>query len=152
MLTRFWFFVGLMTLSFGWANANAQTQAQTLNLNPGLWEYTNELRFSEDAEPETQVFESCVTRQDLDSGQFMQQDIDACEMVEQRFSPNQMVYSMACQGPEGTTLDIEANVELNGDRAQGVINNTVVTPMGEMGMVVNLTARRIGPCPQADSN
>ena len=150
MLYRFYFVVMLTSLSLGWISPHAQ--AQTLNLNPGLWEYTNELRFDEGAEPETQVFESCVTRDDLDSGQFMQQDIDACEMVDQQLSPNRMVYSMTCQGPEGTALDIQADIQLSGDEAQGVINNSVVTPMGEMSMVVNLTARRLGPCPDPDSN
>jgi len=127
------------------------SHAQTLNLTPGLWEYTNELRFDEAAEPETQVFEGCVTEADLESGQFMQQDIDACEMNEQQLRRNQMVYSMTCQGPEGTSLEIEANIQLDGDAASGVINNTVITPMGEMSMAVNLTARRIGPCPDSDS-
>ncbi|GEM_PF-3145577 len=145
MQRQFWCLIALCYLGLGLVGQTAQ--AQPLNLNPGLWEYTNELRFDNADEPQTQVFESCVTEADLASGQFMQQDIEACEMTEQRLQPNQMIYSMTCQGPEGTSLDIEADIELNGDNASGVINNTVLTPAGELSMTVNLTARRVGPCP-----
>lgn len=149
MWMRFGFLLSVLLIGLGSEATTAQSPA--LNLNPGLWEYTNELRFEGNSEPETQVFEGCVTQEDLDSGQFMQQDIDACEMTDQQLSPNRMVYTMACQGPEGSALTIEADIELNGDTAQGVINNTVTTPAGDMAMAVNLTARREGPCPESES-
>lgn len=126
--------------------ASAPTYAQSINLNPGLWEYTNELSFGEGRTPQTQVFEDCVTAEDLSEGTFMMQDIDACEVVEQQTRFDRMTYVMNCLGPEGTTLAIDARIEFDGDTAQGVINNTVATPLGDMDMVVNLSARRLGEC------
>lgn len=126
--------------------ASAPTYAQSINLNPGLWEYTNELSFGEGRTPQTQVFEDCVTAEDLSEGTFMMQDIDACEVVEQQTRFDRMTYVMNCLGPEGTTLAIDARIEFDGDTAQGVINNTVATPLGDMDLVVNLSARRLGEC------
>lgn len=125
--------------------------AQPLNLNPGLWEYTNVLQLTESAEPQTQVFEGCVTQADLDDGAFMRQDIAGCEMIEQQLSADQLSYAMNCQGPEGTELRIAAEIAFNGDTATGVINNIVATPMGDMTMVVNVTARRVGECDTTES-
>lgn len=132
------------------AIANAPTYAQSINLNPGLWEYTNELSFGEGRAPQTQVFEDCVTAEDLSEGSFMMQDIEACEVVEQQMRFDQMTYVMNCMGPEGTTLAIDARIEFDGDTAQGVINNTIATPLGDMKMVVNLSARRLGDCEAPD--
>ncbi len=129
---------------------SASTQAQSINLNPGLWEYTNELTFIEGSEPRVQVFEDCVTAEDLENSGFMMQDIDACEVVEQEILFDRMTYVMNCLGPEGTTLAIDARIEFDGDSATGVINNSVVTPLGEMDMVVNLSAKRLGDCDPED--
>lgn len=119
--------------------------AQRVNLVPGLWEYTNTLQMGE-GEPRVQVFEGCVTQAELDDGDFMLQDIEACEMAEQTVTERRMDYVMNCQGPEGTQLSIEARITFDGERAEGVINNTVMTPMGDLAMAVNVSARRIGPC------
>lgn len=129
---------------FGFASVSIH--AQSINLNPGLWEYTNELSFGEGRTPQIQVFEDCVTAEDLSEGSFMMQDIDACEVVEQQTRFDRMTYVMNCLGPDGTTLAIDARIEFDGDTAQGVIKNTVATPLGDMDMVVNLSARRLGEC------
>lgn len=129
---------------------STSSQAQSINLNPGLWEYTNELTFVEGSEPRVQVFENCVTAEDLENSGFMMQDIDACEVVEQEILFDRMTYVMNCLGPEGTTLAIDARIEFDGDRATGVINNSVQTPLGEMDMVVNLSAERLGDCDPED--
>jgi len=129
---------------------SASIQAQSININPGLWEYTNELTFIEGSEPRVQVFEDCVTVEDLENSGFMMQDIDACEVVEQEILFDRMTYVMNCMGPEGTTLAISARIEFDGDSASGVINNSVVTPLGEMDMVVNLSAKRLGDCDPED--
>lgn len=124
--------------------------AQRLNLEPGLWEYTNELRMGESGEPKVQVFEGCVTQAELDDGDFMLQDIEACDMIEQRISQDQMNYVMNCQGPEGTAIAIVAEIKFNGDTAEGTIQNRISTPMGELAMSVNVSARRIGECDETE--
>jgi len=141
---------GVFLLGTFFLMATPNLWAQRINLEPGLWEYTNEMRMGDQGEPRTQVFESCVTQADLDSGDFMVQDIDACEMVEQQISANQLTYSMNCQGPEGTKLAVVAEISFDGDRASGVLNNTIATPMGDLAMAVDVAARRIGPCPEQD--
>ena len=130
--------------------ASASAHAQSININPGLWEYTNELTFIEGSEPRVQVFEDCVTAEDLENSGFMMQDIEACEVVEQEILFDRMTYVMNCMGPEGTQLAIDARIELDGDSASGVINNSVATPLGEMDMVVNLSAKRLGDCDPED--
>ncbi len=144
-LASSFFMMALITLA-GLPNAFAQR----LNLEPGLWEYTNELRMGESGEPRVQVFEGCVTQAQLDDGDFMLQDIEACDMIEQRISENQMNYVMNCQGPEGTSIAIVAEIKFNGDTAEGTIQNTVSTPMGDLAMSVNVSARRIGECDETE--
>lgn len=121
--------------------------AQRINLEPGLWEYTNTLQMGEMGNPQTQVFEDCVTQEQLDEGEFMFQEMDGCELVEQRISFDEMTYVLNCEGPEGTQVSVSAELTFDGDTAEGVIQNTVAAPMGSLVMTVNLSARRKGPCP-----
>jgi len=150
MSLRFTHSARLSLLALFLVLGSVSIQAQSVNLNPGLWEYTNELTFIEGSEPRVQVFEDCVTAEDLENSGFMMQDIDACEVVEQEILFDRMTYVMNCLGPEGTTLAIDARIEFDGDSATGVINNSVVTPLGEMDMVVNLSAKRLGDCDPGD--
>ncbi len=124
--------------------------AQAVNLEPGEWEYTNELTIGESFSPETQVFTDCVTEDEIREGVLLGLTLEGCDVHDQTISRDGMRYVMTCEGPEGTKLSIDADIDFFGDRATGVINNTVATPLGDMAMVVNLTARRLGECSEAD--
>ena len=123
--------------------------AQAVNLEAGEWEYTNELVFGPGMSPQTQVFTDCVTEDEIKEGSLLGLTIEGCEIHEQRIWEDGLRYVMTCTGPEGTSLSVDAEIEFDGDRASGVIRNTVATPMGDLEMLVNMTARRLGDCSES---
>jgi hypothetical protein len=143
MLSIRWKIFSLVAL--GCVGINA-VMAQAVNLQAGEWEYTNELVFGGGLTPQKQIFTDCVTEDEIKEGALLGLTIDGCEIHEQRISTNNMHYVMTCEGPEGTRLSVDANIEFDGDTAQGVIKNLVATPLGDMEMTVNMTARRLGDC------
>ena len=127
----------------------ASAVAETPNIEPGLWEYSNKMSFSGDIPipDQEQTTEECLTDEDIAEGEAFLDNVEACEITHKDLRRDGMNYVMTCNQAEGMQMTMEANMQFNGDSANGTITGNMETPMGAMAMNITMTGRRIGDCP-----
>ncbi|NBB93354.1 MAG: DUF3617 family protein [Gammaproteobacteria bacterium] len=127
----------------------ATANAETPNIEPGLWEYNNKMSFVGDVPipDQEQTSEECVTAEDIEQGDAFLDDVDECEITHKDLRRDGMDYAMTCTQPDGTQMTMEAEMSFAGDSATGNITGNMETPMGAMQMNITMTGRRIGDCP-----
>ncbi len=125
--------------------------AETPNIEPGEWEYTNTITMEEEqfALPEqVQTERECVTREDIAEGlDFSAPGDDGCEVVDETTTRSSLHYTLHCEDPEGGgTSEMELNMELMGDRTEGLMTGEMRTEMGDISVRVEMVGERIGDC------
>lgn len=128
---------------------SAQAQAETPNIQPGLWEH--ETRMTVDAPfpvPEQNDSSTeCVTAEDIaDAETFIADlDVEECEVTREELRADGANYEMTCH-QDGITVDMVMDLKFHGDHSEGVITTRADTPMGPMNSKIVMTGRRIGEC------
>lgn len=123
--------------------------AETPNIEPGLWEYHNKMTFESDDFPipdQEDTNQECVTLEDIERGDAFLEDVDECEITHRDIRHDGMDYSMTCHSADGMEMTMDARMQFFGDRATGVIDGKMHTPMGEMSMTIEMEGNRIGDC------
>lgn len=122
--------------------------AETPNMQPGMWEYHNKMTFQSDfpIPDQEHTNQECVTLEDIERGDAFLEDVEDCEITHQDIRRDGMDYSMTCRSPDGTEMTMDATMDFHGDSANGVIDGTMQTPMGDMSMRINMSGRRVGDC------
>lgn len=123
-------------------------QAETPNIEPGMWEYNNKMSFQSDfpIPDQEHTSEECVTLDDIERGDAFLDDVDECEITRKEMRRDGMDYAMVCHNPDGTEMTMDAKMQFNGETASGLINGQMQTPMGDMSMQIEMQGRRIGDC------
>lgn len=123
-------------------------QAETPNIEPGMWEYKNKMIFQSDfpIPDQEHTSEECVTLDDIERGDAFLDDVDECEITRKEMRQDGMDYAMVCRNPDGTEMTMDAKMQFNGDTASGLINGQMQTQMGDMSMQIEMQGRRIGDC------
>ncbi|TVS11077.1 MAG: DUF3617 domain-containing protein [Wenzhouxiangella sp.] len=124
-------------------------QAETPNIEPGLWEYNTRMTVEADFPfPEqNDTTTECVTAEDIaDADTFMgDMDMDECEVTREEVRTDGANYEMTCV-QEGMSIDMNMAMTFMGDRSEGLITTHAETPMGPMKSTIEMTGRRIGDC------
>lgn len=123
--------------------------AESPNIEPGMWEYHNKMSFQSAEFPvpdQEDTNQECVTLDDIERGDAFLEDVEECDITHQDIRHDGMDYAMSCKGPDGTEMTMDAEMQFFGDRATGIINGQMHTPMGEMSMKIEMDGRRIGDC------
>lgn len=141
MFVRTFIAVGLLGLAL---SANAETP----NIEPGMWEYKNKMKFQSDfpIPDQEHTSEECVTLEDIERGDAFLDDVDECDMTRKDVRRDGMDYAMVCRSPDGTEMTMDAKMHFSGNTANGIINGQMQTPMGAMSMTIEMNGRRIGDC------
>ncbi len=131
--------LGLMTLA----------QAQTPDIQPGLWEYETRMNV-EAAFPfpeQNDTTTDCVTEDDVNEADtFMgDMDVEECDVTREDMRRDGASYEMVCQA-DGMTMDMTMELKFMGDRSEGLIISQAETPMGPMKSTIEMSGRRIGDC------
>ncbi|MCP5420134.1 MAG: DUF3617 family protein [Gammaproteobacteria bacterium] len=120
----------------GIAGLTMGAQAQDINLNPGLWEWTATMDMA-DMPPTTH--RQCLTREDLIP---KDEKVDPrCKVDKFSTENNTVTWTMTCKAPEGTLLH-EGHIQYQGDTAEGEIQ----VSMSSLSMRSTLKGHRVGPC------
>lgn len=127
----------------------ASVQAETPNLEPGMWETTATIR-AEGGFPipeQSHTSSDCMTEEDLAMGDAFFEDVDQCEFQHREIRRNGADFEMTCSDPSGMSIKMTASMSFNGDTSEGNIRAELETPMGPMSMLTTLKGRRTGSCP-----
>ncbi|WP_406672304.1 DUF3617 domain-containing protein [Natronospira sp.] len=133
------------------ALACSQAQADTPNIEPGMWEHTNVTTFEGGAmgeQEETSTEQECITQEEIDDRDFFAEldGVEECTITDQNVSSSGMSYSMSCEHESGMSVEMDANMSFHGTTMSGEMHGKLVTPMGEMSMKVISEGERIGDC------
>jgi len=121
--------------------------ADTPNVTPGLWAFTNEVRIEGDMDIPTQSHdeEQCVTEEDLDTDLMFLDVEEACEIEERNVRSDSMSYSLSCE-EQGVRMSMRGEMEFRGETVSGTTSGQMETPMGNFTMHTKLSGQRIGAC------
>lgn len=134
------------TLALG---LSALAQAETPNVQPGLWEYNTRMTV-EAAFPfpeQTDTTTDCVTEEDIAKADSFMNDLDMedCTVTREELRRDGANWEMTCT-EDDVTMDMTVVMNFHGDRSDGVITSAVETPMGPMKSTIHMDGRRIGEC------
>lgn len=141
MLSRPLFAVALLALPL-------TAMAETPNITPGLWEFTNTTSVTGEIPiPEqTETHQECIAQGDLEDPDFQFLEVEeGCELLEHNVSAEGIDYRMACHADEGEA-HIDGRMDFLGERVEGSVDVTVQSPMGEMRMNTVVEGARVGDC------
>lgn len=123
--------------------------AQTPNVQPGQWEYTNVTSFEGEMGIPDQRHNhtECVTHEEIERGRAFVEDIpDECDISNMEMGHDGMSYDMACAHPDGSEMNMSFDMEFMGDRVEGIVTGAVDTPMGQMNMNISVEGEHVGDC------
>lgn len=128
---------------------SALAQAETPNVQPGLWEYNTRMTV-EAAFPfpeQTDTTTDCVTEEDIAKADSFMNDLDMedCTVTREELRRDGANWEMTCT-EDDVTMDMTVVMNFHGDRSDGVITSAVETPMGPMKSTIHMDGRRIGEC------
>lgn len=123
--------------------------AETPNIEPGEWEYTNHMSYSGEGmtlPDQTHSHRECVTLEDLQQGDAFMEDTGECEVLDMEIRRSGMTYSMHCAHEEGMEMRMNARMNFNGNRMDGTVDADMQMPIGEMEMHIKVEGQRVGDC------
>ncbi|PWV74598.1 DUF3617 family protein [Halomonas sp. A11-A] len=122
--------------------------AETPNIAPGLWEFTNTTSVTGEVPipDQTETHQECIAQGDLTDSDFQFLEVEeGCELVEHNVSADGIDYRMVCHADEGEA-QIDGRMDFLGERVEGNVNVTVHSSMGEMQMNTVVEGERLGDC------
>lgn len=122
--------------------------AETPNITPGLWEFTNTTSVTGEVPipDQTETHQECIAQGDLTDSDFQFLEVEeGCELVEHNVSADGIDYRMVCHADEGEA-HIDGRMDFLGERVEGNVNVTVQSSMGEMQMNTVVEGERLGDC------
>jgi len=128
---------------------SASLSAQEPNLNPGLWETDTRVSFESEMfslPAQTDQRKECLTREKIARGLALLDDAEECSFSHKDLRADGMDYRMTCTDPSMGTAELEGSFEFKGDSASGHMTGVLQSPMGEMNMSSDVSARRLGDC------
>jgi len=129
--------------------AASLVQAETPNIQPGMWEYENKMTVDAPfpVPDQTDTHSECVTEDEIADAQNFLGDMDAeeCDIIREDMRRDGANYEMVCQ-VEGMTMRMNMDMTFMGDTAEGLITSEADTPMGPMTSTIEMSGRRIGDC------
>lgn len=123
-------------------------QAETPNIEPGEWEYTNTttMEGAHQMPEQTETYTECVTEEDLARGEEMIEAPEGCSVDSMDMRADGVDYTMTCTDADGTSMDMQGSMEFMGDRAEGEMRSEIDSPMGPMSVRIHVEGQRIGDC------
>lgn len=122
----------------------AAAGADSLKLNPGMWETTSTGTNPMTGQQTTETHTECVTQTEFDPRETMK-EVRECRLTEENLNGDTLTFTMTCN-MQGGTVSINGLYQSDGDTGTG--NMTMNMNMGGMTMSMQrtMTARRIGDC------
>ncbi|WP_018881262.1 DUF3617 domain-containing protein [Thioalkalivibrio sp. ALE30] len=123
-------------------------QADTPNIQPGLWENQNTMIMEGMAgmPDQTETTTECVTQEEIDRGENIIEAPEGCTLDQMDMTADRMDYTMSCTDPQGGQMQMEGSMRFMGDRAEGEMTSEMDTPMGPMNVRMETRGQRIGDC------
>jgi hypothetical protein len=131
------------------ATASAPALSADPNIEPGMWETTSTVTIESEQfpiPPRTDTTSECVTQEKIEEGQAFLEDNEDCDFTNKDMRADGMDYTMTCSSADGSTVTMNASMKFNGDSMSGTIEGDIESPMGVMGMNVEMSGQRTGDC------
>lgn len=126
---------------------SALVAAETPNLSPGLWSYTNTLSLSGPFQipGQTETQQACVTQSDIDQGVDLLETPQSCNISRMDIFHDNMRYAVTCE-MQGMTYLMKGQMFFMGSHMKGDMSGQINSPIGAMDVQVSTTAERVGEC------
>ena len=134
-----------LTISFALA---CSAQAETPNIEPGEWETTSKVTMEGPfpIPPQEDTSTQCITEEDIADGMAFMEDDETCEVTERNIQSDSGRVVMVCDTGDGMKMNMQMDMEFNGDSMEGEMAGDMESPMGAMKMNMTMTSRRLGDC------
>lgn len=121
--------------------------AETPNLYPGLWSYTNSTTVEGPMSmpPQTASNKECLKQEDLNKGVDMLNIPEQCTITQADIFRDRADFAATCN-LSGMTSSYKGHTAFHGDRLEGKMTSETDTPLGKMIMKMDFKAKRIGEC------
>ena len=121
--------------------------AQTPNLKPGMWAYTNTTTIEGPVTiaPQITSNQECMKQKDLNKGVGMLNIPKQCSITKVDIFHDGTQFAASCNF-SGITAVYQGHAAFHGDHLEGKMTSETDTPLGKMIMDMNFTAKRIGSC------
>ncbi len=114
--------------------------ANDLNMNPGLWEWTAKIHMpNAPVQIPPSINRKCLTRDDLIPA--ARKPGQECDIKDLKTGSNRVTWAMTCKTPQGPVAST-GEMNYQGDSANGKVK---INTQG-MLMTSNMSGKRIGPC------
>lgn len=142
-MQRFLYFTAFIFSAF----ISLPLQAETPNLNPGLWSHKSVTTIKGPIEiaPQNHTHEQCVTQADLEQGLEALDIPENCNVTHADLRRDRVDYAANCN-MQGSTTEFEGHATFDGDQMQGQLASEMQTPIGVMIMQIDYQAERVGEC------
>lgn len=143
-MSRLFPLLGYLSLSLALATP---VLADTPNLAPGLWAYTNVTSISGpvSVSPQTTNNQECLKQKDLDKGVDMLNIPQSCTITQADIHRDNTQFAAVCN-MSGMKSLYQGHANFHGDHLDGMMNSETDTPLGKMLMNMEFTAKRVGDC------
>lgn len=128
-------------------------QADTPNIQPGLWEYTTTTVIEGSPipiPPQHDTSTECLTEADMQDPMILLGEMDAmeeCDISGLDQSSSSMQFTMTCNEPQtGMTLEMVVDMSFGGTTMGGTMVGSMMSPMGEFTMRITHEGTHIGAC------
>jgi hypothetical protein len=125
----------------------APVLAETPNLQPGLWSYTNSstIEGPMSIPPQTTSNQECLKQEDLDKGVDMLDIPQKCTVTKADIFRDSTDFAATCD-MGGLTSLYKGHASFHGDHLKGKMRSEMNTPLGKVIMNMDFKAKRIGEC------
>jgi hypothetical protein len=128
-------------------------QADTPDIEPGLWEYTTTTTIEGSPipiPPQEETSTECLTEADMEDPMVLLGEMDAmeeCSISDLNQDSRTMQFTMTCLEPQmGMTLEMVVDMNFSGNSMNGTMTGSMMSPMGEFTMRITHAGSRIGSC------
>lgn len=140
-------FISLLAYFSASLALTAPVLAETPNLSPGLWAYSNQTSISGpvNISPQTTNNQECLKQEDLNKGVEMLNIPDSCKVTQADIYRDKTEFAATCD-MSGIPSSYQGHANFHGDHLDGKMTSEMDSPLGKIIMHMNFTAKRVGEC------
>ena len=130
--------------------ATAGAQATGLTLEPGLWEASWTISNALTGQQFTETRTQCIRTREFNPRELLRQ-AQGCRVVSEDQQGNRIQFSLICSLEGGAQTQVDGNFETDGSNGNGQLRTQTRIGGMSVNMDTNVSTRRIGDCPAAQS-
>ena len=135
----------ILAFALGFSFTQFAFAADSIPVNPGMWEMTSTSTTSMSPQPRTVTENECVDQTEYNVNDLLPDD-NNCTLTESNVSGNTLTWTMQCSAPDGTTSSGGGEFTSDGDSGSGNMHMTMQYQGQSFDIQTSWKGKRIGSC------